>query len=187
MSKADQLRLTIIKRAEVANRDDCVLALRTDYTNRGSGPVGWTNIHVGSDWGERDLPPSLLLGFPSDQLTGEVLYLKGAIVPFNCRENFLDECSSSSSTGRCYSGNGPCFRCTRKSFPLPTYFFPSIAPVPEINIDIKGSTRPNLDVFCAVGLVLPSVTSYLRKTLDKLGKLRENSLAPNTIASLIQT
>ena len=163
-----------------AGRDELSLL---DYVS----PRGLDYVRLGGDGGERHVPPGLLVGgdpsrerpnardqscmrgpnFPVEQALGGVVYLKSTILPFHCDKRFGPERTEEADRAfACYNGVGPCVRCQRDGFPLPTHRFPVWAPAPAPGTSI---IRPHegMDVLYSTDSVPARLHQQLRAQLDR--------------------
>lgn len=113
-------------------------------------------------YNSRFVPAATLRGFPTDQMSGGMVYLKERIADFSCG---------------CYDedGAGPCKRCMKL---LPVYRFPQLetTAIPS-GCALLGGHK--LDVRTRTGAVPASVQNALRKELRSSAK---NCVAPQRTA-----
>lgn len=146
---------------------------RSDCSVLGSGPTrhvdidrwateGARDVNFHFDGGERDIPKGAFYPFPCTQGTGGIMHTKDRVWHLSCGK------------AECYSGSGPCSRCTGR-MPSPAYAFP------KWRLQRPADTRkphPDLDVFVAKGLVKPCTHEMLRTYLDDIAARTRNRPAP---------
>lgn len=111
--------------------------------------------------GSRSIELSTLNGFPFDQMTAGIMFLKDSVKLFTCG---------------CYVHEkvGPCFECVQSLLPLPVYRFP------QLNVQLPESHQVigQLGVMTCSDAVPPSLHKTLNDELHRLGSTRTESPAP---------
>lgn len=116
----------------------------------------------------RNMPGSILGGFPGDQMTGGFLYTKEQVFPLRC--------------ARFSQRMGLCYGCNHEDMPLPVYLFPKWRILAGGDFDSPGG--PYLDVHTAQRLLSEEKRVALKVRLDKLKFIRpaqfyETRIDPN--------
>ena len=119
--------------------------------------------------GTTDLP----FGFPCDQATGGNVFLKDAIVPFHCYDNFQNS--------ECYlHGSGPCRSCVSWwEYPYPTHPFPKWFPeqessstAPEQKVLRIHEPQHEMDVYYSTNCISSETKDLLTQAMDRLSRIR---------------
>lgn len=152
-------------------RDCTLIDVRVNSSDLWGSDVHAVEICLGEGGGERTVRANLLKGFPYDQATGGNVYLRDQILAFHCNRLLPNQ------RGRpCYQGFGPCARCVREGYPIPTHPFP----VWDSHQDTSDVIRPNvdLDVLYSTELVSPALHSRIQARVDELACRRQDSPMP---------